>query len=298
MKQMINAIAKHPVIYCFSSIIILIFCLGIIRKLHPLLIIAVFFLPFLFLLAPSLANKIDPVAIEVASSNGFDSGIKVLERKSANRRVLSLCRHRESYHKYNPASATFSAATVGGVTTGGWSVKEAHYTTEMGAATDKYLLCYTPNVYYKNQCSFPSRVVLTQNDAQAARDQGFGKFLEGETLVLRNPGKWKNAKNAADAYASTGDFYGASNLLVKDYTASLLTESEMREILDFLCGGNKVKYTEYQKETPLKTAKEQESGPKKNFVCEACGCRLAEWSNECPKCHAVGKLLPFTDWPS
>lgn len=326
MKQIINAIAKHPVIWCFSSIIVLIFCLGIIQKLHPLLIIFVFCLPLVFLLAPSIAKKTDPIAIKSVS----DNTIKVSERKAANRRVLSLIRHIESYSKYNPASATFSAATVGGVTTGGWSVKEAHYSAEMGAKTDKYLLCYTPNVYYKDRCSFPSQVILTNSDMQAARNQGFCKYLKGNTLVLRNTGKWKNAEYARNVYASTGDFYGASNYLVKDYTASLLTQPEMQKILDFLCGDENVRgpgethnsessyklsfkyrckacnscFTGYHKECPschtigkMVTIKSGSEGvgdqnvvSLKKYMCEACGRHYKKLHDECPNCHAVGKI--------
>ncbi len=326
MKQIINTIAKHPVIWCFSSIVALIFCLGVIRKLHPLLIIFVFCLPLVFLLAPSIAKRANPIAIESVS----DNTIKVSERKAANRRVLSLIRHTESYNKYNPASATFSAATVGGVTTGGWSVKEAHYSAEMGAKTDKYLLRFRPDVYYKDKYTLPSNVILTQKDAEAARNQGFGKYLNGNTLILRNKGKWGNAQYAADVYARTGDFYGASNYLVKDYTASLLTQAEMQKILDFLCGDDKVRGPgEWQSESSyklqyrfrckacnsqfvsvqgnecpschtvgrivsikssLKGVEEQNVVSPKNYVCESCGRHYKEMHDECPRCHAVGKI--------
>ena len=266
MKQILNAIAKHPVIYYFSTTILLVCCLVIIKNPHPLLTTAFVFLPLLILLVPVLANKIDPAGIVSLS----EKTVEVFERKPANRRVLSLIRHRESYSKYNPASATFSAATVGGVTTGGWSIKEAHYSTEMGSGTNKYLLCYTPNVYYKDKCTLPNRVILTKNDVQAAMNQGLSRYLDGNTLVLKNTNEWKNAKAASDIYASTGDFYAASNLLANDYTASLLTQSEMQKILDFLCGDNK---------------EESIIAPGK-YNCNKCGATFSIPYDTCPYCGA------------
>ena len=289
MKTIINMLSKHPAVYSFASIIILIFCIGPLQKLHPILMIAIMFVtPFIFIFMPYIANALDPVKIEAIKDKGdwsldennLGSTIKVYERKPANRRVLSIFRHKESYSQYNPAKATFTAVTVGGVTTGGWDVKDAHYSTVMGESTNKYLLCYTPNVYYKNKCSLPKEVILTAEDAEAARKQGFGKYLQGNTLILRNQVKSQNAKWAADTYAQTGDFYASSNLLVKDYTASLLTQSEMQAILDFLCGDNSV----------MIVTNEDVQATTKKFVCEACNRHFTGWYNECPNCHAKGKM--------
>ena len=155
--------------------------------------------------------------------------------------MFTLLRHRDMQFNYHPATATFTAATVGGVTTGGWSVDEAHYTTSYGSKTEKYQLQFCP----LDDCVLVEPILvkyirLSESDAEAARSKQYlREFISGnnrDVLKLEHKVESRSASAASNYYQSSGDLYGAANLLHEDYTASLLTEAELLSVIRFLCG--------------------------------------------------------------
>ena len=170
-----------------------------------------------------------------------ESTINVALRSSDNRRMFRIIKYVEQYFQYHPATATFTAVSVGGVTTGGWDVRDAHFTMQSGASTDKSLLMFYPMDDRKGvEPIVVGAVQLSNNDAAVARQNGFLRdFMpgnKGETLFLRRKSSGRGAAAADRHYRNTGDMYGAMNLASKDYTESLLTRKELERVVDFLCG--------------------------------------------------------------
>ena len=94
----------------------------------------------------------------------------IYNRTYSNSDKLSMERHREIYNKYNPATVTYTGATVGGITTGGLNYNPAYYSTGLGNYTDKYELWYKG--YDKDDMHWVSKIELTSKDAEQAKIAG------------------------------------------------------------------------------------------------------------------------------
>ena len=166
------------------------------------------------------------------------SKLKVDHRVETNRDYLSMRQHQETGYKYNPATATFTSATVGGITTGGWDYKQAHYSAVGGAFTDRYELCYTSlKSDGKKERHIITKIELKPEDALTARANGFlRQFMNENTMVLKKKIVAENKEIATDILRRTGDVYAAATVLAGDHTKTLLTKDEMQQVVDFLCG--------------------------------------------------------------
>ena len=206
------------------------------------------------------ANDIKEVQADIKLLG--EHAIHITKRCERNRKVLSISRFYHTNYEYHPASATYTGATVGGVTTGGWTFNEANYTATSGAMTNKYQLWYKI-VEGKKTPIFV--VKLEPADAKAAaNDPKVGKYLDGECIYL-SP-KETSKKDNMSSTEKAGEM---------GYASGLLTKEELLPILDFLCTG---------------AQSEVEKPKEKSFVCQACGKTFTGWYQECPSCHAVGKM--------
>lgn len=165
--------------------------------------------------------------------------VTVNSRTHANRMLLTSERYYETYNKYNPASATFTAATVGGVTTGGWDFKEAHYTTGEVHRTDKWAIVYRTE---DKKNPFVADFKLNDKDLQAAKQDAFlSQFVTGsgwEKINFRPLYRVASKNKAyADEYVrKTKDIYAAQNMIMADMTKTMLTRDEIERVIAFLCG--------------------------------------------------------------
>ena len=162
-----------------------------------------------------------------------DELLIVKECSSLNKNLLYISRYQETHLKYNPATATYTGATVGGVTTGGWDFQEAHYSIQGGAITDKFILWYRKN---DKESKIVEKVELSSQLAELAKkDKALRQFLKGNTLYItkQSENKWGNL--AAQTLKNTGNYNLASDIALKDYASTLLTKSELMPIYDFIC---------------------------------------------------------------
>ena len=166
----------------------------------------------------------------------------VLHRKKENEAVLLAKQGDVKYSQYHPGSATFTAATVGGVTTGGWDIKEEHYSIETAAAaSNKYVLMYKlKDEYFSAEKDrkerFPIRkIILSPEDANAAlKNPIVSKFRRGNCLILENRGDEKLGKAAANL--SSSNYYLAADMMYAYDASKNLSYKEVNEIIHFLCG--------------------------------------------------------------
>lgn len=214
--------------------------------------------------------------------NGNDT-VTILERCSGITAYLAVEQYRQSSYKFNPATATYTGVTVGGVTTGGWTVDEAHYSPEVGRYTGKY------NLFYKERRQIGGKweadwhlinyVILSDQDAKAAKDAGLGRWLSGNTISISNPLSSRDrvlTESIYEQYGNGYDFYSTSNLLSMQAEKTMLSHDEIMKIYSFICGDTMA-----------------EVDPNR-FVCQACGKTFSGWYQECPSCHAKGKMKKRT----
>ncbi len=162
-----------------------------------------------------------------------DKTLIVKERSSLNRNLLYISRYQETNLKYNPATATYTGATVGGVTTGGWDFQDAHYSIQGGAITDKFILWYRKN---DKESKIIEKIELSSQLAELAqRDKALNRFMKGNTLYITKQSENKWGDLAAQTLKNTGNYSLASDIAMKDYASTLLTKSEIKPIYDFIC---------------------------------------------------------------
>ena len=246
MKEIARAfqkVADHPVLLAFINTVIMV----------PLLILAInekssraaiaLMIYFMVLLGVAIysdsCRKSSKKNLVYDSSSGV---VTVVNRSSANHYVLDVDRYFQPTLKYKPATATYTAATVGGVTTGGLDVKEAHY--EQGAkTTKKYAVVYRTDDKYLRTQPYAMSFILNDIDLQIAKSNPFlSEFVrnsgKANFLAMHKPEDGSATKAGRAYYKNTGDIYGAMALSAQDYTDAMLTETEARRVVDFLCGSN------------------------------------------------------------
>ena len=150
----------------------------------------------------------------------------VREKSPLNKKLIYISRYQETNLKYNPATATYTGVTVGGVTTGGWDVSEAHYSMEGGTITDKFIMWYRKD---EKQSAIIKEIELTQEIADIAkRDSRLTPYLKGNTFYLSKSSENQWGDIVAQTLKNTGDFTKASSIAMKDYASTLLTKCKFR----------------------------------------------------------------------
>ena len=160
--------------------------------------------------------------------------ISVKKRESVNSFLFKIDRHYETQHQYVPASATFTAVSVGGVTTGGWDVKPEHYKEQFAGNTDKYLLHYSNTS--NNSCYVSTIYLDDESIASAKKDPYLSPLLDGEKLILQHKIVSQKAQSALNQYGKDSNYHNYMNNVQSEITKTLLNEYEMNRVLSFLCG--------------------------------------------------------------
>ncbi len=170
--------------------------------------------------------------------------LKVLNREKGNRALFKIRNSVVMSGKYHPATATITAATVGGVTTGGVEFKDAHYTlhNQRGGWNDTYELLYIDRDEYfsaekdRKERHTIEELILKPEDVSVAKNHPIlNKYLDGNKLVLQN--KESNnldalAVNAANKYGT----FAAAEYITAAKASHNLTYQELSTVLDFLAG--------------------------------------------------------------
>ena len=194
-----------------------------------------------------LKDKANQDAIDKAKNlfSAWSDSISIKKRCYTLSEYLTIERYRQTAYKYNAPTATYTGVTVGNVTTGGWTVDEAHYTLEGGQYTEKFNLCYIerkkdPNNKWKKVNHAITTVYLPEEDVEAAKKAGLGKWLDGSKLVLKNPVSSADemmTKQIFEQYGQHHDVYKTSNLWAMQAAKYMLTYEEVKKVYDFLCEG-------------------------------------------------------------
>ena len=160
----------------------------------------------------------------------------VLKAESKNASALKMEKHRRTSYKYNPATITYTGATVGGVTTGGFSYDEAHYTSKAEGFTGKYDLWYTD---VDKKLHLVTDIELSKSLVTSAKkNKTVAQFLKDNTLHLKHEDA-KSEHHDAIAWAAKNkdmDIYELTNLMLPELEAKMLNKNEMQAVLDFICG--------------------------------------------------------------
>ena len=164
------------------------------------------------------------------------SGVLTVRKREANNRgSLSYMRIPLLQSQYVPASATYTGVTVGGITTGGVEVTEAHYESRSVGKTDRYYLYFKRSD--KHDQHIVSKIELTNEDAAAAKKiKTLSPFLVGNQLVLKHRISDKSSTTFNVAYQSTGNLNVAQNAIAADLANQNLTLIEVKAVIEFLCG--------------------------------------------------------------
>ncbi len=241
--ELFQAIEDHPFLTGFGLSFVMLFLLLITTAGGSTAAVIVFCLLLVFsIFFIILGIKVTSFQKRARKNLVLDnySGIVTVEKRAKeNHVILSTDRYYEVYNKYVPASATFTAATVGGVTTGGWDVQEAHYTTGEIKRTEKWAIFYRSEDRKK---PFVAEFKLNQSDLLlAGQDPFLRQFVVGSSRDRCNFRPLfrvvsSNKKYADDYLEKTHDVYGASNMVMPDMTKTMLTREETERVIAFLCG--------------------------------------------------------------
>lgn len=166
--------------------------------------------------------------------------IKIAKRVSENESLFFYKRVPILQNQYKPASATYTGVTVGGITTGGWDIKDAHYSAKAVGMSDRYHL-YCKTGTDKKDVQIISEIHLLPADAEIARkNTALSQFLQGNKLVLKhnlNPNS-TNMQVAKTVYEGSGNMNLVENVMAKDLANVNLTLGEVSAVIKFLSGGN------------------------------------------------------------
>ena len=214
------------------SMIMSIFIIVLAKSGVPaVLCVAIAAVPFLAVAIAISTNKNKASNNFTYRSNGE---IALKRRGKENRFVLTLDRYEKSHYQYVPESATFTAVSVGGVTTGGWDVTPEHYESKYAGSTDKYLLHYEDSD--QHSC-FVNIIHLDDSAADMAKkDKRIAGFVEDNKIVLLHKNKKNNVQSAYNKYGKDSNYYEFMNNVQSDVVSAMLDEYEMTGILNFLCG--------------------------------------------------------------
>lgn len=168
--------------------------------------------------------------------------LNVYGRVKNNRRVLKLMENSNYNLKYHPEQTVFTAATVGGITTGGFHTVEAHHTVSE-SRTGKYKINYTggcPEAILSAQNVLPpyavSSIYLSTDKLveDARKTPVVCDFLKGKYLELENftPEMAKNVNNAG----KLDDPTLAMNVVLNAASQMGIDKESGKAILNWLCG--------------------------------------------------------------
>lgn len=200
-----------------------------------LIIVAAFLLIIHFIQLRNQKKRVIPQ--KTLNYNQDEHSLEVLIIDEKNAHYLDVEKVPILKNIYNPASATYTGVSVGGITTGGWDIKEAHYSSNV-RMSDRYNLFYTTDKIHKQ---IIHRIDLLPNDAEVARNNPvLASMLTGNSLIIKRQSSTNSVNSvvAKTVWEQSGDLNLVQNVLSKDLANQNLTQDELREIIRLLCGGD------------------------------------------------------------
>ena len=195
-----------------------------------------------FIVSATKISQKDRALSSVMSVDKEKRMITLHERSNLLNKVISIKPVYESYLKYNPLEITYTGATVGGVSMGGFHTSGNDYSTKLGGKSGKFQLCarVTKAITSEDEYVFFDKIRLTSVLAQQAADNRVvSKYLRGTTLVLENIVEDKLASTKQDIAtkaASDRDWQTLSLMANDRRIATALTREECQCIYDWVCG--------------------------------------------------------------
>ena len=161
------------------------FLRGIIIGFLPLFCCLAIYLPFLARIDPAKSGKkIDKSSVLY---NELSHQATVLQFNESNWYCLIVRKHETHTTAYTPEQVIFTSATVGGVTTGGFS-KVGGYKTKHSTSLFNYDILYNGDEY-KNSAEKPSVWSIQLRNREmldaAQKDPFISTLLEGNTIKLK-----------------------------------------------------------------------------------------------------------------
>ncbi len=130
-------------IACFISMIIAVFLiiwpLGIENVYLAFIIVVICCIPGFVLIEKHYDKKENELS-EAMTVTTKESQLNLYKRAPIVGTAISIDPIYETYFKYNPLEVTYTSATVGGITTGGFHTSGNDYSLKMGEKTGKYRL--------------------------------------------------------------------------------------------------------------------------------------------------------------
>lgn len=205
----------------------IVICLGVIgvpiELAAPLGIIAGIILFFV------VTIKIENRITKYATYESADKTLRLHKKGSFLKESVTMKRYIRTNATYKPAEIVYTGATVGGITTGGIHVNEAHYETS-GTRTDKFGL-------YFNNCQV-KRIVC---DFEIKDHPAINKFkTDKNTLVLTYEGAKEEmgglSKEMYKKAVVKGDLGMQYHLLNNQIEESMLSHNDCKNVLKWIVG--------------------------------------------------------------
>lgn len=182
----------------------------------------------------AIKRKNIPNAIQYITFNGETA--TVLKRNAVISEVLKVESIQKVEYKYNPAKVTYTGATVGGVTTGGFHTTNASYSEiPTGNSGRAYI-----KAKYPAKSPYLKEIILSTDELveSAKNNATLAKFLKGNKLIL----KYENEKTKltdSENYVlreaiSKGDQGLQYGITQRAYLEQQLTISDCNQIISWL----------------------------------------------------------------
>lgn len=167
----------------------------------------------------------------------FSGCLTVKRRSSSNIYLLSCERHQKSSYKYNNPKLTYTSATVGGVTTGGFSKTGGNYSvknsdTDKGEILCKYLYWTRSGDIGTVSTDTVKKIRFAKELIPAVKESNIAKYLnEDNTITLIKD----NDSYAAAAVYGLGHTEAALNILATERLNNYLDFDACLEIYKWIC---------------------------------------------------------------
>lgn len=186
-------------------------------------------------------DKPSEVGIEFDKETGT---ARLYKRIGSNLSGMKIRQYKKTYTKYNPSKTVFTAATVGGITTGGFHQTQAYLSDTYAGGSDAYYLEVKSLSWEADRLYdviILKKIILTDElSAEAAKDSRVSKFLHGNELILKKSGKDSELtlleKDILRQAVLSGDVATQENITQRAFLTTQLSWKECLDIKDWISG--------------------------------------------------------------
>ena len=166
--------------------------------------------------------------------------LSVLHREKKNKPLFFIRQSKLTTSKYHPTTATLTAVTIGGITTGKVDIEKAHYSLKKtNGGWNTYEIAYMNDDDYsidKKSRNPVKKLILSAKDAEVAEKHPIlRRLLKDNTLVLEHEGD-KELGAAANSISRSHGIYEAAEYISAYSASKNLTYDEANAVISFLLG--------------------------------------------------------------